>query len=62
MYKKFRDCLFSSNSAIPQQFVTPISSLCDAKFCYPYWNGWLITPLLYNAVRTGKCPHSFYRR
>jgi len=22
----------------------------------------LITPFLYNAVRTGKCTHSFYRR
>jgi hypothetical protein len=38
MYQKFSDCLFPSNSAIPQQFVTPISSLRDAKVCYLYWN------------------------
>jgi hypothetical protein len=36
--QEISDCLFSSNSAIPQQFVTPISSLCNAKVCCPYWN------------------------
>jgi hypothetical protein len=68
-HRKFTQLMYK-NLEIVQPFLTRSTTV--VRYTYNltayhenlllFWNAWFISPLLYNPVRIGDHPHSFYRR